>query len=40
MEPGTVWFLNQGLRHSAWNKGTTSRSHIIISVNGQEDLDD
>ena len=40
MKPGEVWFLNQGLRHSAWNKGKTSRSHIIISVNGQEDLDD
>ena len=38
MKPGEVWFLNQGLRHSAWNKGKTSRSHIIISVNGQEDL--
>jgi len=39
MEPGSVWFLNQGLRHSAWNKGKTVRSHIIVSVNGQEDLD-
>ena len=38
MEPGSVWFLNQGLRHSAWNKGKTVRSHIIVSVNGQEDL--
>lgn len=38
MQPGEVWFLNQGLRHSAWNKGKTPRSHIIISVNGQEDL--
>ena len=40
MKPGEVWFLNQGLRHSAWNKGNTSRSHIIISVNGQEDLNE
>lgn len=40
MEPGSCWFLNQGLRHSAWNKGTTARSHIIISVNGQEDLNE
>ena len=38
MEPGSCWFLNQGMRHSAWNKGTTTRSHIIVSVNGQEDL--
>ncbi len=40
MEPGSVWFLNQGLRHSAWNKGTTSRSHIIISFLTQEDMND
>lgn len=40
MAPGEVWFLNQGLKHSAWNKGNTTRSHIIISVNGQEDLDE
>ena len=38
MEPGSCWFLNQGLRHSAWNKGTTARSHIIVSVDGQDDL--
>jgi len=40
MEPGSCYFLNQGLRHSAWNKGTTARSHIIVSVLGQEDLYD
>jgi hypothetical protein len=40
MEPGSCWFLNQGLRHSAWNKGDTVRSHIIVSVLGQEDLHD
>ena len=39
MEPGSCWFLNQGMRHSAWNKGVTPRSHIIISVDGQEDFD-
>ena len=38
MLPGECWFLNQGLRHSAWNKGKTSRSHIIISFLTQEDL--
>lgn len=38
MQPGEVWFLNQGLRHSAWNKGKTPRSHIIISFLTQEDL--
>jgi len=40
MEPGSCWFLNQGMRHSAWNKGTTTRSHIIISLQGQQDLDE
>ena len=39
MLPGECWFLNQGLRHSAWNKGKTTRAHIIISFLGQEDLD-
>lgn len=38
MKSGECWFLNQGLRHSAWNKGETSRSHIIISFLSQEDL--
>jgi hypothetical protein len=39
MKPGECWFLNQGLRHSAWNKGKTPRAHIIISFLSQEDLD-
>lgn len=38
MAPGECWFLNQGLRHSAWNKGTTPRSHIILSMLTQEDM--
>lgn len=38
MNPGECWFLNQGLRHAAWNKGTTPRSHLIISFLTQEDL--
>jgi hypothetical protein len=38
MAPGECWFLNQGMRHSAWNKGLTSRAHIIISMLTQEDL--
>lgn len=37
---GGVWFLNQGYPHSAWNKGKTIRSHIIVSVYGQQDLCD
>ena len=39
MLPGECWFLNQGLKHSAWNKGKTTRAHIIISFLTQEDLD-
>lgn len=35
---GSVWFLNQGLKHSAWNKGSSPRVHLILSVNGQDDL--
>lgn len=38
MTPGECWFLNQGLRHSAWNKGKTPRAHIIVSFLTQEDL--
>ncbi len=38
MQPGECWFLNQGLRHSAWNKGKSPRAHIIISFLSQEDL--
>lgn len=38
MKVGEVWFLNQGLRHCAWNTGKTPRSHIIVSVLSQEDL--
>lgn len=37
---GGVWFLNSGWPHSAWNKGKTIRSHIILSVYGQEDIED
>ncbi len=35
---GSAWFLNQGWLHSAWNKGEEPRSHLIISVYGQDDL--
>jgi len=36
---GECWFLNQGFKHSAWNKGDTERWHLIVSVLTQEDLD-
>ena len=35
---GRCWFINQGFRHSAWNKGKTHRDHLILSIMGQEDL--
>ena len=35
---GSVWFFNPGWNHSAWNMGKTNRIHMIICVNGQEDL--
>ena len=35
---GSVWFLNTGMRHWAENNGDTGRIHLIISLNGQDDL--
>ena len=35
---GHCWFLNQGYKHSAWNKGDSPRDHLILSVVGQDDL--
>lgn len=35
---GSVWFLNTGMRHWAENNGDTGRIHLIISLNGQNDL--
>ena len=35
---GSVWFMNQGYNHSAWNMGKTDRVHLIVCVNGQEEL--
>lgn len=29
MPTGTVWWLENGLPHSFWNKGTTDRIHVI-----------
>ena len=37
---GSVWFLNTGMRHWAENNGTEGRIHLIISLNGQEDIKD
>ena len=35
---GRCWFINQGFRHSAWNRGEVRRDHLILSIMGQEDL--
>lgn len=35
---GSVYFLNTGLTHWAENNGTEGRIHLVISLNGQEDL--
>lgn len=35
---GGVYFLNTGLTHWAENNGTEGRIHLVISLNGQEDL--
>tara|TARA_B100000959_G_C14962915_1_gene616543 strand:- start:707 stop:1312 length:606 start_codon:yes stop_codon:yes gene_type:complete len=35
---GSVWFVNQGFYHSAWNFGKTDCMRLIVAVNGQDDL--
>jgi hypothetical protein len=35
---GGVWFLNTGMMHWAENNGSSPRIHLIISLNGQDDL--
>jgi len=35
---GSVWFMNQGYNHAAWNMGKTDRIHLIICVNSQKEL--
>ncbi|MCH1611732.1 MAG: aspartyl/asparaginyl beta-hydroxylase domain-containing protein [Flavobacteriales bacterium] len=35
---GSVWFVNPGNLHSAWNMGETDDVRLIVSCNGQEDL--
>jgi hypothetical protein len=35
---GTCWFVNQGWPHEAINQDPTARDHLVLSVNGQEDL--
>ena len=35
---GSVYFLNTGMTHWAENNGDNGRIHLVISLNGQEDL--
>jgi hypothetical protein len=35
---GSTYFLNQGILHSAYNDGDTPRIHMMVCVNGQQDL--
>lgn len=35
---GSVWFVNPGNLHSAWNMGKTEDIRLVVAVNGQEDL--
>jgi len=35
---GSVYFLNTGMTHWAENNGSEGRIHLVISLNGQEDL--
>lgn len=37
---GSTYFLNQGLPHAAYNDGDTPRIHLMVCVNGQEDITD
>ena len=37
---GRVYFMNTGLVHWAENNGDTERVHLVISLNGQEDIKD
>jgi len=36
---GSVYFLNTGLVHWAENNGDEGRVHLVISLNGQEDIE-
>ena len=37
---GSVWFVNPGCLHSAWNAGGTDDIRFILCVNGQDDLNE
>lgn len=35
---GSVWFVNPGNLHSAWNMGQTNDIRLILACDGQDDL--
>ena len=37
---GSIWFVNPGQLHSAWNFGSKDDIRLVLSVNGQKDLID
>lgn len=36
---GSVYFLNTGMTHWAENNGSEGRIHLVVSLNGQDDLE-
>ena len=38
MEPGSVYILNPGVSHGAINNGNTERMHLVVGLDGQEDI--
>ena len=35
---GSVYFLNTGMTHWAENNGNEGRIHLVVSLNGQQDI--
>jgi hypothetical protein len=38
LAPGSAYIINTGTRHWAVNRGTEARIHLVVSLDGQEDL--
>lgn len=38
MKPGNIYVLNPGVSHGAYNNGETDRIHLVIGLDGQEDI--
>lgn len=37
---GSIWFVNPGNLHSAWNMGNSNDIRMIVACNGQADLEE